>query len=125
MMNCTFVEDDQCDALEACYNHTGANLGKSCMLNNLGLSGTISRETFKDWSANVHIMVMSENEIEDVEEGTFQNLPNLMVINMITNWLTEVRPGMFTGLSKLILIGLCHNRITTIRSDAFNGLNLV
>ena len=39
-----------------------------------------------------------ENEITDVEDGTFQELPNLVGINLVTNLLTEIRPGMFTGL---------------------------
>ena len=43
-----------------------------------------------------------ENEITDVEDGTFQELPNLVGINMVTNLLTEIRPGMFTGLVRYL-----------------------
>ena len=105
-MNCTLDTDAQCDALEVCYNHTTLNPLKKCMLNNLQLNGTLSRSTFADWTSNIMALILSENQISDVEDGTFQKLSSTLVaINMVTNLLTELRPGMFTGLENLKKIG--------------------
>ena len=97
-MNCTLDTDAQCEALEVCYNHTTSNPLKPCTLNNLEIRGRLSAETFRGWTSNIMAVVLMENEITDVEDGTFQELPNLVGINLVTNLLTEIRPGMFTGL---------------------------
>ncbi len=101
-MNCTLETDAQCEALEVCYNHTTLNPLKACALNNLEIGGRLSAETFRGWTSNITALVLSENEITDVEDGTFQELPNLVGINMVTNLLTEIRPGMFTGLVRYL-----------------------
>ncbi|XP_078575503.1 uncharacterized protein LOC144861459 [Branchiostoma floridae x Branchiostoma japonicum] len=64
-------------------------------------------------------MYLSENEISDIQAGTFSPTPRLINLHLYQNNLTNLRSDMFTGLGNLLKLYLYSNEISDIQAGTF------
>lgn len=75
-------------------------------------------------NSNLKILTLEENEIEDV--SSFNNMPQLEVLNMSSNYLKVVDDNCFYQLSNLKVLDLSNNQIQRISETSIpfpNSLN--
>ena len=65
---------------------------------------------------------LHENCIREMEDGAFNGLWKLEVLQIDNNCLEELREGMFSGLNSLKSINLRFNKLSTIDNETFVGL---
>uniref|UniRef100_A0A0V0J6I3 EGF-like domain-containing protein n=1 Tax=Schistocephalus solidus TaxID=70667 RepID=A0A0V0J6I3_SCHSO len=65
-------------------------------------------------------LVLSQNEIEEIEDGAFENLSNLQYLDLSSNWLTCLSANTFSGLGQLKSLLLSNNRIQRIAPESFD-----
>eukprot|EP00058_Branchiostoma_floridae_P028538 XP_002614029.1 hypothetical protein BRAFLDRAFT_67387 [Branchiostoma floridae] len=65
---------------------------------------------------------ISKNNISSLEEGCFEHLKELIMLDLSGNALQEIRSHWFTGLSALTMLYLNDNKIKTIQDNAFESL---
>ncbi|RZC37879.1 phospholipase A2 inhibitor-like [Asbolus verrucosus] len=80
----------------------------------------LSVEFFKNLH-NVTTLILSSDEIEEIEPGTFAHLSQLKVLHISYNKLSEIREGIFNHL-KLTTLNLDGNGITNIAPGAFDDM---
>jgi Leucine-rich repeat (LRR) protein len=61
---------------------------------------------------------MKNNEIEEIPEGVFENLPNLKYLDLKSNKISKIHPNAFENLSKLKILDLRQN--VCINEGAYN-----
>lgn len=97
-------------------NETHINLHKNGIKN-------IARDAFKGLF-KTEIIRLSENQIENIEEKTFdaRELLSLAEIYLSYNKLTKIEKNLLYGLDKLTKIDLSKNKISEIQRGAFHTL---
>nr|VZI29386.1 unnamed protein product [Spirometra erinaceieuropaei] len=65
-------------------------------------------------------LFLPQNEIEEVEDGAFENLSKLQYLDMSGNWLTCLSANAFSGLEQLKTLILSNNRIRRILPELFD-----
>lgn len=66
-------------------------------------------------------LYMGFNNVPNIPEGTFSNLPELAVLDFDCNTLTYIGEVTFRNLSKLVRLRMTNNSIEKIDKDTFNG----
>ncbi|XP_019636663.1 PREDICTED: SLIT and NTRK-like protein 6 [Branchiostoma belcheri] len=69
---------------------------------------------------NLGGLSLRNNEISDIQDGTFNSIPQLTRLNLSNNKLTTLRSDMFTGLGNLEYLYLNNNDITDIQAGTLN-----
>ena len=67
-------------------------------------------------------LVLSGNQIAELEPGTFQTLKILTGLALSNNRLTHLQIGTFTGLTELQHLDLSNNHLLTVDNNTFKGL---
>ncbi len=71
-------------------------------------------------------IALSNNQIATIQLGTFQELPNLLMLHLHNNQITKISSDTFQGLKNLRWLRMHKNKINSVEADAFRGLpNLI
>ncbi|KAI8509674.1 hypothetical protein Bbelb_121020 [Branchiostoma belcheri] len=70
---------------------------------------------------NLGALSLRNNEISDIQAGTFNSTPQLRRLELYNNKLTTLRSDMFTGLGNLLALSLDNNEISDIQAGTFNS----
>lgn len=81
----------------------------------------LSRKDFNGLN-QLGILILDDNDIEEIEDGTFENLVHLSQLWMNGNRLMEVPPRLPPGVQRLLLDS---NRIQKVTEQSFVGLSQV
>ncbi|XP_035676353.1 leucine-rich repeat-containing protein 15-like isoform X2 [Branchiostoma floridae] len=73
------------------------------------------------WLANLEFLHLKNNEISDIQAGTFNSTPELISLWLYYNKLTNLRSDMFTGLGNLETLYLSNNEISDILAGTFSS----
>ncbi|XP_023236525.1 relaxin receptor 1-like [Centruroides sculpturatus] len=76
-------------------------------------------------SSNITKLVLSNNSIETLERGSFQNYRNLKILHLGGNLIRKIENGTFIGLYKLKFLLLMRNDIQEISRGMFQHLDNV
>ena len=82
---------------------------------------SISLETFQNLK-NLLTLDLSVNQLARIENGTFANLTNLQYLDISYNYLASLDDFFFGDLKSLEQFYLVNNRIDKIGLSTFNGL---
>lgn len=85
---------------------------------------TIYSNTFRKLQ-HLEALLLDHNQLSRIDDGAFQDLGDLVTLEMNGNaiyWTMEDMSGAFSGLSKLVKLGLKMNHIKSITKQAFTGL---
>eukprot|EP00058_Branchiostoma_floridae_P007779 XP_002593267.1 hypothetical protein BRAFLDRAFT_83812 [Branchiostoma floridae] len=86
--------------------------------------GVLSTEKLKPFAHSpVHTLVLLDDEITDVEEGTLNS--HLQKLSLDFNRLTHVKQRWFTGVDKLSYLGLSNNKIAKIDPGCFRNISML
>lgn len=72
-------------------------------------------------NSNISVIIIQHSNVEKIENGAFNNLPYLGVIDLHGNKLTEIQNGVFDNLQVQVVV-LLNNSISKIGSDVFAPL---
>ena len=72
--------------------------------------------------ANIEIVKFQENQITHVYAGYFKNLPNLKTILLFDNQIADLDDFSFVQVPSVTVIKLQYNRLSMIRKNIFTGL---
>ncbi|XP_036355968.1 leucine-rich repeat-containing protein 4-like isoform X3 [Octopus sinensis] len=72
---------------------------------------------------NVEYLNLAENDIQAINEKTFQNLSSLETLSLSSNDIKELKPDTFRNLSSLTSLYLSHNDIQAINEKTFQNLS--
>jgi hypothetical protein len=67
---------------------------------------------------------MSENQLDDLEIGTFEGLQKLTDLRIMGNRLESLSSGAFNGLDSLLLLHLEDNELAYLKAGIFNRMQL-
>ena len=70
----------------------------------------------------IHALLLNNNGINSIEDGTFVTLKTLQILWLHGNELEALRPRMFFGLESLETLCLDFNYLTTLPEDVFTYL---
>jgi Leucine-rich repeat (LRR) protein len=109
---------------------------------------SIASDAFQSFT-NLETLILSFNDLVELEANTFQNLNKLTYLSISHNFLDKLHPDLFKGLTNLINLDLDNNQLTSlpqglflnnkklfvlilsynnlirIEANTFNGLNLI
>ncbi|XP_010753891.2 toll-like receptor 13 isoform X1 [Larimichthys crocea] len=130
LKSCTiaYTEDVSADVVLDCTNRKLVtipdDIPREANSVNLGHNqiNRINKNDFGNLS-KVRILFLYENEISDVDDGSFLFMVSLTRLYMSTNKLTNLTANLFQGLSKLTLLDLSSNSIQLIHPLAFQFLS--
>jgi len=76
-----------------------------------------------DWTAiPTTVLILSGNELRNIESGNFDGLTDLETLMLSSNRLPSIESGDFDGLANLKTLSLYNNQLSSIESDDFSGL---
>ena len=78
-----------------------------------------------DSKSSLQILRLSSNNIEQIEGGILDNLPELLMLNLEYNEITEISNTVFTSLPKLEILKLSQNKISVFGNKALYGIQLI
>ncbi|XP_019620927.1 PREDICTED: slit homolog 2 protein-like [Branchiostoma belcheri] len=81
----------------------------------------VKKDLFKDLK-DLEELDLDNNQITDIEVGSFDGLENLRLLFLYRNALEKLASGLFKGMTNLLQIYLSSNNITTVEDGAFEGL---
>ncbi|KAM4725653.1 uncharacterized protein FYW61_013720 [Anableps anableps] len=81
----------------------------------------INKDDFCDMS-KLRILDLGDNQISDVDDGSFKDLVILKTLKITLNTLTTLTNNIFQGLSNLTMLDLSNNNIQFIHKSAFKDL---
>ncbi|XP_078663923.1 uncharacterized protein LOC144907026 [Branchiostoma floridae x Branchiostoma belcheri] len=81
----------------------------------------VKKGLFKDLK-NLEELDLDNNQISDIETGSFEDLSNLRLLFLYRNAMEKLQSGLFKGMTNLLQIYLSSNNITTVEDGAFEGL---
>ncbi|XP_035660660.1 carboxypeptidase N subunit 2-like isoform X1 [Branchiostoma floridae] len=67
-------------------------------------------------------LYLSDNQIQTIEVGAFDNNPDIQDLGLYNNNMSDVLPGVFRGLNSLGELDMRTNKFTSIPAGVFNGL---
>ncbi|XP_018013927.1 leucine-rich repeat neuronal protein 2 [Hyalella azteca] len=82
---------------------------------------TIFHDTFLG-PINIKQLVLSNNNINYIEDEAFTDLKKLEILDLEQNLLGSLYEEWFTGLSKLLSLNLAHNRVHNVPASVFRPL---
>uniref|UniRef100_A0A1Y1LTR4 LRRCT domain-containing protein n=1 Tax=Photinus pyralis TaxID=7054 RepID=A0A1Y1LTR4_PHOPY len=82
---------------------------------------TISVSLFANFT-NITHLYMNATHVEEIQQGGFNGLGKLKVLELANNKLTEISRGILNHLTNLQILNASHNHIDLIESNAFMGL---
>ncbi|NXW81314.1 LRC19 protein, partial [Hirundo rustica] len=71
---------------------------------------------------NLTELHLHENNITVLNNNSFYNLKNLIILDISNNCISTVHKAAFAGLNQLSVLNLSYNMITQLDSDTFNSL---
>eukprot|EP00058_Branchiostoma_floridae_P021161 XP_002606651.1 hypothetical protein BRAFLDRAFT_91744 [Branchiostoma floridae] len=71
---------------------------------------------------NLEILHLVNNEINNIQTGTFNSTPQLTTLHLDQNKLATLRSDMFTGLQNLETLHLSDNEINDIQTGTFSSM---
>ncbi|XP_078594881.1 uncharacterized protein LOC144872492 [Branchiostoma floridae x Branchiostoma japonicum] len=80
---------------------------------------TLNQSDFSGYGSLVSLW-LDNNEISDIQAGTFSLIPQLALLSLDKNKLTNLRSDMFTGLANLKSLGIRSNEISDIQAGTFS-----
>ena len=72
-------------------------------------------------SAGSSKVYLANNKISEIPSDTFENLSQLMVLDLSMNRISEIEPGAFAKLSGMRVLNLQGNILTTLEGDVFRN----
>ncbi|MFV1981250.1 MAG: leucine-rich repeat domain-containing protein, partial [Rhodothermia bacterium] len=76
-----------------------------------------------DWTTiPTTVLILSGNELRNIESGNFDGLTDLETLKLSSNRLSSIESGDFDGLANLKTLSLYNNQLSSIESDDFDGL---
>ncbi|KAK5650734.1 hypothetical protein RI129_001763 [Pyrocoelia pectoralis] len=82
---------------------------------------TIFVSLFSNFTSVTHLY-MNATHVEHIQQGGFNGLDKLQVLQLANNELTEIPRGILNHLSHLVILNISHNHIDMIENNAFMGL---
>jgi Leucine-rich repeat (LRR) protein len=82
----------------------------------------IQEGAFQDL-ANLNLLYLEHNELETIPVDLFKNLSKLTVLALDNNLLTTIHPDTFVNLRNLQTLDLSNNQLIDIQSGTFSNLN--
>ena len=82
---------------------------------------TVNQRTF-DHLPRLVVLYLDDNQLETIHDEAFDGLRKLKILRLVKNRLKTVSHTMFSHLSHLVALNLGHNQLETIPDDAFLGL---
>uniref|UniRef100_A0A182LRN7 Uncharacterized protein n=1 Tax=Anopheles culicifacies TaxID=139723 RepID=A0A182LRN7_9DIPT len=70
----------------------------------------------------VETVNLYSNEIETIEQGVFDGLPNMKVLHMAENRIAELSPSLFQNNHALVHVSFAHNRLSVLRTKTFSRM---
>ncbi len=83
---------------------------------------TLQSNAFRGIGEYVEHLSLSHNDISEIVNGTFSNLPHLIVLTLGYNQIKALAPGVFSGLTAVAYLELSGNSIQTLPDNVFNDL---
>jgi Leucine-rich repeat (LRR) protein len=108
-------------SLEGLGNIPGINNVVLLELNNNNIS-ELQAGTFKKLT-NLRYLDLSNNNISKLEAEVFKELNKLCSLNLSNNNISKLETGTFKGLNKLQYLNLSHNNISKLETGTFKGFN--
>ncbi|XP_035676354.1 carboxypeptidase N subunit 2-like isoform X3 [Branchiostoma floridae] len=99
------------------YNNQSELIDLKLSFNHLS---NLSADMFT-WLANLEFLSLDNNEISDIQAGTFNSTPQLRDLGLYGNKLTKLSADMFTGLENLQTLWLSNNEISDIPFGTFTS----
>ncbi|XP_029657302.2 leucine-rich repeat-containing protein 4-like isoform X1 [Octopus sinensis] len=82
----------------------------------------INEKTFQNLSS-LETLYLNGNNIDKIEIGTFDDLTRLTYLSLSSNDIKELKPDTFRNLSSLTSLYLSHNDIQAINEKTFQNLS--
>ena len=82
----------------------------------------ISDTDFIFYFSRLETLILSNNSINELQPGSFDNLVNLKFIDLGQNYITNIPNFIFANCTKLINIDLSDNSLRRLNKDVFFGL---
>ncbi|XP_030077228.1 toll-like receptor 13 [Microcaecilia unicolor] len=79
-------------------------------------------EALADLPNNIHILILSRNNIQHLPVGSFVRLNYLVHLQMDCNWISSIKAGAFQDLGSLSILNLSSNVLKSLQPDVFRGL---
>ncbi|XP_041457764.1 leucine-rich repeat transmembrane neuronal protein 4-like [Lytechinus variegatus] len=109
------------------YNDIPEDLSQECTTLTIqgGNLGVLSKASFisLNESMNVRKLVISDNQITEIERNALQNFPFLEHLDASGNLIGNLDQAVFESLPELSILYLQGNRISNISNSAFQGLD--
>ncbi|KAJ8676640.1 hypothetical protein QAD02_012427, partial [Eretmocerus hayati] len=71
---------------------------------------------------NLHILVMRECKVKQVDRGAFASLGIIYKIDLTHNWINRLEPGTFNDTERLRTLLLSHNKLQRLDDGLFHDL---
>ena len=82
----------------------------------------IDENAFQEMGDSLEILLLQNNKLRTLNPGAFNNLKNLLTLDLHGNSLISLQPGCFQGLEKLSELDLSANMMSSIPVNAFQNL---
>lgn len=124
-----FLNNQQLHSLSVANNRITeitANAFMGVPIRNLDIRGnsitSLSRETFAPLANTLVNLWAINSHIEVIEQGTFVNFINLIMLDLSRNQITAINSNTFSSMFSLTTLFLDHNQIQSIDERIFNQM---